>query len=232
MKRTIRAALLITAALLLNACHGHSNRIAQPPASAGWFLLTEPGSEPQDYQAYTYVIFTTRDFKDHPELKAPTQQRNGALLRAITGSRPNSSEKPINVFCIPVNSHATPAKVEPGNYDAKLADTYRSMLKVQLFTGGGGHDAKLSALKLGNNSGPFLVTSLTPISETKSKGTLLFTEMSNTDPGRIRDVVGLYRQPPANIQGDQPASNGEDFINQVANRLLNAHLAIAFVIRQ
>ena len=64
--------------LLLNACHGPSNRIAQPPASAGWCLLTDRGSEPQDYKAYNYVIFTRRNFKDHPELKA---QLNNAMGR-------------------------------------------------------------------------------------------------------------------------------------------------------
>jgi hypothetical protein len=206
--------------------------MAQPPASAGWFLLAEQGSEPQGFQTYTYIIFTKRNFKDHPELKGPTQQREDALLRAITGPGSKASGQPTNLFCVPAGSHATPTKVDVNDYNAEIGNAYRSLLQVQLFTGGGGHDAKLSALKLYNNSGPFLVTSLAPLSQSKNRGAILFTELSDTDPGKITDVVAAYRQPPANTGGDKPSNSGEDFINQVAGRLLSAHLAIVFAIKQ
>jgi hypothetical protein len=230
MKRTLRAVLLATASLLLCACH-HAVRIAQPPASAGWFLLAEQGSEPSGYRTYTYVFFTLRDFKDHSELKGETEQRNRALLQAITAPNPNASGTPANLFCIPVTLHATPAKVDLKDYDAQLAQAYRSLVQVQLFTGGGGHDAKLSALKLENNSGPFLVTSPAPLSQTRPKGAILFTELSDTAPGKIGDVIAAYRQFAAQGAADEPSSGAVDFANEVAQRLLNAHLAIVFAIR-
>jgi hypothetical protein len=207
--RILLNALLLPAAIALYACH--------PQPTRTWILLTALNTEPPGYPSYTYVFFGNENGKLRPDLKSRQQDRNRALLDAIT-AQASSESAPATVFCIPAKAGGPQAQADAGNYSSELADSYRSMLAVGF---PGSHIGRLSAMRFITDPGPFLVTTLTPPHLGKSGGPILYTELSRVDPKQIRNGVAAYREP-----AEESGSGGQAtdrLLQHMEARLKKAH---------
>lgn len=167
-----------------------------------WEFFTATKAESKGYGAYTYVLFGRRlGSKLAPQVK----QRYAALLDAVIASTPHRTEmdpkKPhdrINLFCIPGKTAWEEGlkALDEGDDKFPALDNYASSLALSvLSTAGSGAVSSLEILEvIGNSPGPFLLTAVQPISQTKSDSPLLFVDLSRFPPSTYADLVTAYKR--------------------------------------
>lgn len=218
MKTLIRAVTVVGAAILLCACHFH---LFQTPAQP-WVLITKLDGEPLGYHTYTYVFLGPP--AQEADQKTKQTARNRALLQAITQTAPAAgaqAETPAqaNLFCFPAKSDKPGREPRIDNYDPKLANEYRGNFDFRLR---GGHRGRLLGMKLENGAGPFLITILAPMHQTRDTN-LVVTELTATDPAKMAAVVAAYRQTSGeDVEADKSADEGAQFLSDLADRLNKA----------
>ncbi len=197
-------AILIAAAMLC-ACH------SRPAPSA--IPLTKMGGEPPGYPGYTYVFFGSPEIKLPPEIKERQIARNRALIAALAAAGPISPQ-PATVFCFPAKSGDAPAAIAADNYNAEVAAQYRSLVALRF---PGTHMGKLTLMRFTADAGPFLITTLTPLSRSVNQGPMLYTELTRLEPHQLSGVIQKYREINRVEAGDSPSD--EDFLRRLAQAM-------------
>jgi len=175
---------------------------APPPEAAapspihyhGYFLLTKLNAEPAEYGVYTYVLSGNAATSGQPVI-GDMETRYTALLRAIAAQAPSavtlSAEviptRETNLFCIPAKAGTSNVTLNFQNYSSELAVRYRLSVERQL-------TSQALRNKLEDNTGPFLVSSLTRLSQTGAGAPILFADLSTTHPDAMQEVVKAYKQ--------------------------------------
>ena len=165
-----------------------------------WEFFTVASGESQGYGAYTYVLFGHRvGERMNPEVK----QRYRALLDAVIGSTSYRTETPVppeklNLFCIPGKKtweEIQAAGGAGGGDDAYLDDYASSLAFSDLALAGNGAVQSHEILdQLNYSPGPFLLTTLKPLSRIKTYSPMLFVDLSRFHPDTFADIVRIYKQ--------------------------------------
>jgi hypothetical protein len=163
---------------------------------------------------YTYVLSGGSGQPATPDAK----ERYQALLDAIAGGTSSvtalkSGAIPTaqtNLFCIPATNPSGQLTVR--NYAWQLANKYTVQVEKQL---GDGEIFR----NLEDHSGPFLVSSVTRLSQAKPNTPILSADLSNTHPGAMQEVVDIYKQ-----QISQAPLKKTDVFNPFKLALLNVIL--------
>ncbi|GAB4279655.1 MAG: hypothetical protein Kow0092_35400 [Deferrisomatales bacterium] len=163
-----------------------------PPQHHVWALLTEMGGEEPGYGMYTYVLFARR--VRTPGLDPDIRSRYESLLSALAASTLSAGEAvglpraETNVFLVPARARGKQPSL--ANYDEVLSLRYLAVLGRLLR----GADEEL-ARRLGTRPGPFLISTLRPAAAlTTGEGTVLYADLSTTNPGAMAEVVSAYKR--------------------------------------
>ena len=158
------------------------------------FPLTRLDEETKGYGLYTYVIFGAKQLDNESPEADPAVKRLGALLEAIDYSQLISDPQTettiphsqINLFCIPIKKSNKTANLD--NYNAELSLLYRDIAIGAL--------KKETAFlaKFSTSPGPFLVSTQQPLNQVREPQTVLFADLSTTNPLAMREVVSAYKQ--------------------------------------
>jgi hypothetical protein len=164
------------------------------PHYHGYALFAEIDSEPHGYGMYTYVLSSNLANTTQPGTD-DVQKRYDALLKAIASSASSRAALSAagvpagetNLFCVPSNTASASAAPSLTNFNPDLAVKYRLLVERQLAS-----DAIHRSLE--NHSGPFLVSSLSRLTQAGPGAPILFADLSDTHPGAMQEVVNVYKQ--------------------------------------
>lgn len=170
-----------------------------PPVMAGpslprshlWDQLYEEGEEEKGYGMYTYVLVNR---PSGITSKTPAWERYHSLIDAIKKSTPladNFNDYPkedFNLFLIPTISDSATEESADQKLNAILSSRILTGIAIQT-------DDQSFRQRLNNNPGPFLVSSLEPISTRESgQVDLLYLDLTSTNPAAMPEVVSAYKQ--------------------------------------
>ncbi len=170
---------------------GRSN--ASPLRYHGYELFATIDAEPSGYGMYTYVL-SGNLAEPGQQSSGEVQRRYDALLQAIAARTSSvmaltSATIPpdeTNVFCIPAKAGRSSGTPSLQNYNSQLGTIYRLLVEKQL-----ANESVRGNLE--NHTGPFLVSSLTRISQVRLGAPILFADLSNTHPDAMQEVVQVYK---------------------------------------
>ena len=221
VKSAIATVSILAAALALGACRALPFMKQQPRTA--WAFFTEAGSEPQGARLYTYVLFGETAAGAAPEVRKKASDLNHALLAAIASipAGAQGAPEPANLFCIPATSTA-PARPEVDNYNGAVANSYRASFASHVGTG---HMARLISIRLLDNPGPFLASSVVPISLAQADTPTLIADLTGRDAANMKKVVASYLGlSPASAGGDKSPDDAKAILGEIAGRLKKAQV--------
>lgn len=155
------------------------------------FLLTKIAGELPGYGIYTYVLFSRNI--NNPEKPDKTDEHYQALLKAIKlltqiAEGISAPKSETNLFCIPSKKQTSEVD-DLKNYNSSLAADYLYTTKKLL--NDPGNEQLLTRLKCGY--GPFLITTLYPISNKTKPKLILYVDLSNYNHQAMESAVKKYQ---------------------------------------
>ena len=188
---------------------------ASAPSEHAHGPLLRVGGEPQGYGMYTYVLFGRKVGLREPPPPAAVLQRYESLLKALEGRVRSAAtldaagvaRSRVNLFCIPAVTENKLAALE--NYNSEIASIYLIWAGQATLQDPRLHD------KLGAGDGPFLVSSLKPLTA-GAGGPLMVADLGDTAPAAMEEVVMEYRRQ----LSAKPLASVEDF-KSLRLKLLN-----------
>lgn len=197
MFTALRTVFLASILLLLSSCASKIPYHKSLPAPAAnyieahvWSTLDLYGIEVEEYLTYTYVLSK----KSLDSLRSENDNSYkvlNTLLTAIKGSTISSSNPIINQVDKPVaNVFYIPSINSGRDYDHSKANHMISVLSSRFDEIG---DPNASDT-LEKSTGPFMVTSTTPLSRIDFKSeAYLFIDLSKSNPSAIIEIVEAYK---------------------------------------
>lgn len=161
------------------------------PRAHLWDQLYQEGEEEKGYGMYTYVLLNR---PSGIPSKAPAWERYQSLIDAIKQSTPladNFNDYPkedFNIFLIPTISDSATEESAGKKLNAILSSRILTGIVIQT-------EDQDFRQRLNNNPGPFLISSLEPISSRDSgQMDLLYLDLTSTNPAAMPEVVSAYKQ--------------------------------------